>query len=241
MAELVAQIRPFRPEDTKDVTFAIGKSNMELLAVANTKGIFHIFTLTIWIALSSIFVQYMQWWPKVDHGYLGYLSPLPAFACVAVPIFALVDWINRPYFEELSQQVLRNAHLSDISGHYAQSPSSGFWILDYGDRFVGLIAVDAYQPEANRTSDTVIIRHFYVEEPYRAAGVQQDLLEHAIRHVFNSDPTVQRVETTTSELTRYAQKVLSDLGFRLAERQQRVGILGWQLERRVLERSDWNS
>jgi len=115
MAELVAQIRPFRPEDTRDVTFAIGKSNMELLAVANTKGlfcyfsnvfppfnsfqgIFHIFTLTIWIALSSIFVQYMQWWPKADHGYLGYLSPLPAFACVAVPIFALVDWYVSEYY-----------------------------------------------------------------------------------------------------------------------------------------------
>ena len=48
--------------------------------------------LAIWIALSSVFIQYCDWWPKQEHGYLGYLSPLPAFAAIAVPIMFFVDW-----------------------------------------------------------------------------------------------------------------------------------------------------
>ncbi|THV04894.1 hypothetical protein K435DRAFT_826698 [Dendrothele bispora CBS 962.96] len=237
----IAQIRPFRVEDAKDVTFAIGKANMQLLAVANTKGISHWLTLATWVALSSIFVKFMQWWPKPEYGYLGYLNPLPAFACVAVPIFALIDWINRPYFEGLSQEVLRKADLRNISEYYNRSPSSGFWILDFGERFVGLIAVDGASETKKQPAETAIIRHFYVDEPYRVAGVQKDLLEHAVRHTFDSDPTVQRIETTTSALTSYAQRSLAELGFRTVEKTKRVGILGWELERRVLERGDWNS
>jgi hypothetical protein len=48
--------------------------------------------LAVWIGLSSIFVEVMNWWPKTHYGLLGYLSPLPAFAAMAFPILALIDW-----------------------------------------------------------------------------------------------------------------------------------------------------
>ncbi|KAF5374978.1 hypothetical protein D9758_000232 [Tetrapyrgos nigripes] len=245
----VAQIRPYEPRDAKDVIFAVGKANMQLLAVANMKAISHPLTLVLWIAMSSIFVEYMHWWPQGGYGFLGYLSPLPAFASLAVPILAICDWINRPYFEDLSQEVLRKPDLQNIPENYKKSPSSGFWLLDFGDKFVGLIAVDASPEEASpaprkksktsQTSDTAIIRHFYVEEPYRAADIQKDLLQYAVRHVFDSSPTVQNIEVITSSLTRYAQKSLHELGFRVKEETKRVGIFGWKLERRVLERVNW--
>ena len=38
MAEPVACIRPFQASDDKVVRFAIGKANMESLAVANRRG-----------------------------------------------------------------------------------------------------------------------------------------------------------------------------------------------------------
>ena len=38
MAEPVACIRPFRASDDKVARFAIGKANMESLAVANRRG-----------------------------------------------------------------------------------------------------------------------------------------------------------------------------------------------------------
>jgi hypothetical protein len=47
----------------------------------------------------------MNWWPNFrEQGYPGYLTPLPAFAAIAVPILALVDWLvmftfsTREYF-----------------------------------------------------------------------------------------------------------------------------------------------
>ena len=48
--------------------------------------------IAVWIALSSVFVQYMGWWPKPDTGYFGYLKPVPAFASMAVPLMFLADW-----------------------------------------------------------------------------------------------------------------------------------------------------
>ena len=36
-------------------------------------------TIAIWLALSSAFIQFMQWWPGGNHGLLEYLKPIPAF------------------------------------------------------------------------------------------------------------------------------------------------------------------
>lgn len=56
---------------------------------------------------------------------------------------------------------------ASIKDHYSLSPASGFWIVEYGDKFVGLIAIDASteddstkRPEAKTTAT---IRHFYVQ------------------------------------------------------------------------------
>lgn len=34
----------------------------------------------------------MNWWPNPEQGILGYLSPIPAFACMALPIMFATDW-----------------------------------------------------------------------------------------------------------------------------------------------------
>ena len=40
--------------------------------------------------------------------------------------------------------MLRRPDLADIGKYYSlRSPASGFFILEYGDKFVGFIAVDA--------------------------------------------------------------------------------------------------
>lgn len=55
----------------------------------------HPLTIAVWIVLSSIFVQYMDWLPRNDIGvipYLGYFTPLPAFGAIGVPVLFLVDW-----------------------------------------------------------------------------------------------------------------------------------------------------
>lgn len=53
---------------------------------------FHPLTLAVWICVSSMFAQYMNWWPNPTYGILGWLQLLPAFFAPAVPIMFFVDW-----------------------------------------------------------------------------------------------------------------------------------------------------
>jgi len=238
-----AQIRPYQPNDNKLVRFNIGKANFGVLGTANHRVCTHPIMIAIWLALSSIFVQFMKWWPIPGSGYLGYLKPVPAFASMAVPLMFLVDWINRPYFEEQAQEVLRSSDLRNISAHYSRNPGSGFWLLESGDNFVGLIAVDASnEPDKTSASDfkgnTATIRHFYVDEPYRVTNVQEDLLQHAIKHAF-SDPKVQRIEAFDSPLVPYLRTCLRNAGFRLDHHTKKIGLLRWSLGVRYLNRDEW--
>jgi len=238
-----AEIRPFEPNDNKLVHFIIGKANFGVLGIANHRVYTHPIMIAAWIALSSVFVQYMGWWPKPEAGYLGYLKPVPAFASMAVPLMFLADWINRPFFEEQAQEVLRSPDLRNISAYYSRDPGSGFWLLEYRDNFVGLIAVDASnKPDTTSASDskgkTATIRHFYVDEPFRVANIQEDLLQHAIKHAF-SDPEVQRIEAFDSPLVPYLRTCLRSAGFQLDHHTKKIGLLGWNLGVRYLNRDEW--
>jgi len=163
---------------------------------------------------------------------MAYLSPLPAFACMAIPIMFLIDWINRPYFEKLTQDALRQPDIRDLEAHYARSPSSGFWILEYGVRFIGIIALDAFVT-------TPTIRHFFVEEEYRTSDIQTDLLSYAVGHAFRSDDRVQRIQARDSPLVPYARQTMRSSGFQLEKHIDKVGVFGWKLGVRVLERAEW--
>lgn len=170
--------------------------------------------------------------------------------------------LNRPSFEKLVQNVLKGPDLSNISEYYSRSPSSGFWILDYGEQFVGLIALDAYQEtltiasspvsqkkapnqkerlKSDGTTSTAIIRHFYVDEAYRSSGIQSDLLAHAIQIAFGSNPSLQRIKAPDSSLITYIRSCLREAGFQLDCVTGRVGVYGWKLGRRTLEREDWKN
>lgn len=143
-----------------------------------------------------------------------------------------------------------------IAEHYTLSPASGFWILEYGNRFVGLIALDASRdaipPPAQIEGDggakkakqaetprTAIIRHFYVDEAFRGARIQNDLLTHAVDYAFSNDPSLVAIEATDSPLASYTREALRKAGFQLDHYTDKVGILGWKLGVRVLERSEW--
>lgn len=107
MAEAGARIRLYEASDEKLVKFTIGKAAMEGLAAANRSGTcrpffmmklnnfiacFHPFTLSLWVALSCIMIQLLDWWPKPEYGLLGYFPPLPAFGCWGAVMLYLIDW-----------------------------------------------------------------------------------------------------------------------------------------------------
>jgi ribosomal protein S18 acetylase RimI-like enzyme len=253
MVEPSAHIRAFEAVDDKLVRFVIGKANLGTLAVANRQAYAHPLTISLWIAVSCIFVQVMHWWPKSEFGWWGYLSPVPAFGSTAVPVMFLIDWLNRPFFEKLAQDALRRPDILNIQSYYARSPFSGLWILEYGETFVGLIALDASldsesddlvtsETKSNfkkGTSRTATIRHFYVEEQFRGIGMQKDLLDHAVRHAFSSNSTVRTIKAADSPLAPYVRVCLRSAGFQLQKHTETVGVFAWKLGQRILERDDW--
>lgn len=222
----------------------------------------HPWTLTVWVLLSSVFVGVMDWTPKPEFGILGYLKPLPAFAAMALPLVFLIDWyfsiwfhfnivtynplrLQRPVFNDRSLEVLKRPDMVEMDQYYSRSPSSGFWLLELGQTFVGMIAIDASQDALSRktveegnagnggrsrkfskgTSDTVMIRHFYVVEAYRRAGAQDDLLEFALQHAFKKSKTVQRTRATPSPFMPYLGQALKKAGFTVIEQGPKVGFI----------------
>ena len=159
--------------------------------------------------------------------------------------------MNRPFFEEATQELLKRPDMRDIPVHYSRSPASGFWVLEFGNKFIGIIAIDA-SPESSRkyksgkndkgkeiTSPVAILRHLYVDEPYRAIGMQKDLIDHAVSHTFTSSTAVQSIEAADSPLIGYVRVGLKEAGFELQKNTKTVGLLGWKLGERVLERATW--
>ncbi|KAJ8084065.1 hypothetical protein AAF712_000945 [Marasmius tenuissimus] len=248
MSPPAGQIRLYRAEDERPVRFMIGKAKMEGLATANKKATIHPVTLSIWFGLAALLAEYMQWWPRPEQGMLRYLSPLPAFACTLVLIIALIDWKNRPQFEDITQETLKWPDIPDLLGYYGRSPS-GFWVLEFNDNPVGIAAIDASQnaeaqtaippgrDNSNGTSETAVLRHFYVDEPYRKADIQKDLLQHVIRHTFTTDTKIRRVKATCSSLTSYLERALKEEGFTLESAEQSLGVFRWKTGIWKLERA----
>jgi hypothetical protein len=155
----------------------------------------------------------------------------------------------------------------DVQAYYARSPASGVWILDYGNNFVGVIAVDASfdskssetivqrqkaqtdtrqrQHQARKyekgTGEVATIRHLYVYDSYRPAGPQQDLIQYAVNHVFNANDKVQAIRATPSPYSRYVGQALRAEGFSMIAHGERVGLLGWKSVTYELTRKSWDS
>lgn len=163
--------------------------------------------------------------------------------CFLISSSTTLTWserINRPYFEDQAQEVLRASDLRDISAHYSRDPGSGFWLLEYGDQIIGLIAVDASNKpdKSSAKGKTATIRHFYVDEPYRVTNIQEDLLEHAVKRAF-SDPKVQRIEAFDSPLVPYLRTCLQNAKFQLDHNTKTVGLFRWSLGVRYLNKDEW--
>ena len=87
---------------------------------------------------------------------------------------------------------------------------------------------------------TALIRHFYVEEPFRSSNIQDDLLKHAVNYAFERDAKLERIEAPDSPLIGYLRPCLRSTGFELDHHTKKVGLLRWNLGIRYLERKSWN-
>lgn len=167
---------------------------------------------------------------------------------------------NRPFAEETAGKVLRHIDLLDIQVHYARSPASGFWMLEYGDKIIGLIAIDASLDAANDevvtgqtgkelgaklrqrgTSRVATIRHFFAEEAFRRAKIEDDLLQFAVESTFNGDRTVTSIRMLASPLRPVILDTLRGNKFSKGDLVETVGILGWEFRWYTLERTRWEA
>jgi hypothetical protein len=168
---------------------------------------------------------------------------------------------NRPFVENNVEKVLRRVDLLDIGAYYARSPASGLWLLEFGNKIIGMIAVDASldatddEPitqqtsnerlraalERKGTSGIATIRHFFAEEAYRSAKIEDDLLEHAVESTFNANKSVSAIRILASPLRPAILASLRRNRFSKGDRVESVGMLGWEVCWYSLERSRWEA
>jgi len=167
---------------------------------------------------------------------------------------------NRPFVEDTAEKVLRRVDLLDIQKHYARSPASGFWLLELGERIIGLIAVDASVDATNDepvtqqakeqlkrnikktgTSRVATVRHFFAEEAYRHVNIEDDLLQFAVESTFNGDRTVKSICMSASPLRPGILNCLRRNKFAKGDRVEAGGIQSWEVYWYTLERSQWEA
>ncbi|KAJ3719875.1 hypothetical protein C8R42DRAFT_672025 [Lentinula raphanica] len=229
MVEPVAKICPYSPShDEKQVRFVIAKAAMEGLASANMKTISHPMSISLWVLLASLLIHI-----------LAYISLILPFGSAAVPIILFSDWNNRWYFDDLSRRVLRGSDMVQLEEYYSNHPISGLWILEFAGQLIGVVALDASSSDKT-SSDVAVLRHIYVDEPYRTTIIQKDLIEYAVQKAFTPEHSnVKRVITSSSPLREYVEKALDEVGFRYDGVSDTVGLLKWKVSKRVLTRDEW--
>jgi len=142
-------IRPFREDDMKEMKLLLGMSAMEPLQTANYRAYTHPLILSIWIGLSSIFIRIIGWWHTQQFGWLGWI---PSSAAMGYPILFAIDCIQRFHFVEAFKRRLLSEDILDIESYYNDSPPSQFWVLEWNNRPIGYIGVDATYPDETLTN-----------------------------------------------------------------------------------------
>jgi hypothetical protein len=115
-------------------------------------------------------------------------------------------------------------------------PPSSLDILEYEGRPIGILAIDATPNPAKPGHAN--IRYYYVADPYRESGVQNDLLAHAIPRLFAS-PDIKSVEASYSMLHPYVKKALLEQGFKIASSRKNGHYISWEVGTALLTKEKW--
>lgn len=91
---------------------------------------------------------------------------------------------------------------------------------------------------ANSPATEATIRHFYVDEPFRSTGIQDDLLTHAIRHAFEIS-SIKTIKTEGNPLVPYVQGALLSAKFVRGSKIKSLGLFKWPLYEMELDRTRW--
>jgi hypothetical protein len=141
--------------------------------------------------------------------------------------------LQRSAFEDRAQKILKAPDVRALSTHYT-TPPSGLWILRLGTGFVGLVALDA-----SSGTRTARVRHLFVDEPFRKAGAQGDLLAFALEKAF-SNKKIEAVRIEVDPLRPYLAAGARQTGFKLIEEnKERIGVFGWRTQEWEVTKKEW--
>ena len=125
--------------------------------------------------------------------------------------------------------------LLNLEKTYGKPPSS-LDILEYEGKAIGLIVIDARPNPAQ--PGRAYIRYYYVADPYRESGVQNDLLAYAIPRLFAS-PDINSVEAPYSMLHPYVKKAFLEHGFKIASSHKNGHYISWEVGTALLTKEKW--
>ena len=63
-------------------------------------------------------------------------------------ILFLLFRYQRPTYNQQTIDILSQPDINDVKGYYSRDPSTGLWIYEYGQNFVGLVAIDTTNTDA---------------------------------------------------------------------------------------------
>ena len=95
--------------------------------------------------------------------------------------------------------------------------------------------------ERKGTSRIATIRHFFAEEAYRNAKIEDDLLNFAVGETFRANESVSTIRISASPLRPAILESLRRNGFAKGDRVDSIGMLGWEVCWYNLERSQWEA
>jgi len=153
------------------------------------------------------------------------------------------------------QKALRGEDMADLVAYYSRSPASGFYVLDYNGKALGLIGLDANVPaqagskSKAKSTETALVRHFFIEEPYRGTGIEEDLLEYAVSRAFTSKTPPQRIQMLVNDLQPYRKTAAKAANFHpvtvwdnsKGPKEWKAGIYQWQNTWLEINKDEWKS
>jgi len=95
--------------------------------------------------------------------------------------------------------------------------------------------------ERKGTSRIATIRHFFAEEAYKSAKIEDDLLVFAVESTFKAHKSISAIRILASPLRPAILESLRRNRFSKGDRVESVGMLGWEVCWYSLERSRWEA
>ena len=95
--------------------------------------------------------------------------------------------------------------------------------------------------ESKGTAKVATIRHFFIEEAYRPAKPEDDLLQFTVRKAFEGDKTVESVRALSGRLSPTVEESLRRNGFFPGEKEGTLGWFKWEKRWYTLTREAWEA